>query len=84
MGLYVKGDGYTVMVPEKSVTVNSYKKGSDVISQFQSGNIYRFAIDFKEGNIDSDSQYVCADVDVKIANWVINDVTVDFATPAVP
>ena len=84
LDLYVKGDGYTVMVPQKSVTVNSYKKGSEAISQFQSGNIYRFAIDFREINIDSDSQYVCADVDVKIADWVINDVIVDFATPAVP
>lgn len=81
LGLYVKGDGYTVMVPQKSVTVNSYKKGSDVISQFQSGNIYRFAIDFKEENIDSDSQFVCADVDVTIADWVINDIEVGFVTP---
>ena len=81
VGLYVKGNNYTVQIPEKTVTVNSYKKGTEAISQFEGGNIYRLVIDFKEENIDSNSQFVCADVDVTIADWVINDIEVGFVTP---
>ncbi len=81
VGLYVKGNGYTVQIPEKSVTVNSYSKGGTAINQFAGGNIYRLVIDFKEENIDSNSQFVCADVDVTIADWVINDIEVGFVTP---
>lgn len=81
VGLYVKGNNYTVQIPEKSVTVNSYSKGGTAISQFDGGNIYRLVIDFKEENIDSNSQFVCADVDVTIADWVINDIEVGFVTP---
>ena len=81
VGLYVKGNGYTVQIPEKTVTVNSYSKDGTAISQFAGGNIYRLVIDFKEENIDSNSQFVCADVDVTIADWIINDIEVGFVTP---
>ncbi|MBP3317228.1 MAG: hypothetical protein J6L01_01910 [Alistipes sp.] len=82
VGLYVVGNGYQVQIPEKTVTVDSYNKGTTPVTEFESGNIYRFSIDFAEENVDSDTQFVCANVDVKIAQWVVNDLTVDFVTPA--
>lgn len=80
--IYVVGHGYKV--PEgsenKTVTINSYKVGNKTIETFDAQNIYKFNIDFSEDNIDKTNNYICVDVDVTIAQWVINDVEVGFQT----
>ena len=64
----------------KTVTINSYKVGNKTIETFDAQNIYKFNIDFSEDNIDKTNNYICVDVDVTIAQWVINDVEVGFQT----
>lgn len=78
----VKGNGYTIPTEnaDKTVTVVSYANEGVAINEFKSENIYRFAIDFSEKNVDAGDAYICVNVDVTIANWVIVPTTVDFAT----
>ncbi|MBQ6988135.1 MAG: hypothetical protein IJN45_03195 [Alistipes sp.] len=80
--IYVVGDGYKVPVgsENKTVTINSYKVENQTISTFDAQNIYKFNIDFSEDNIDETNNYICVDVDVTIAQWVVNDVEVGFQT----
>ena len=78
--LFVSGWNYTTNVPVRTVTINKYATGSptNYITEFASGNIYRFNIDFAHNNIDVVDNYICAEVTVTIADWVVNDVTVSF------
>lgn len=80
--LYVKAADYTALNPHRTVTINSYKTGTPAaeIGKFNAGNIYRFAINFSHENIDNTENYIIANVSVTIANWVVNNVNVDFAT----
>ena len=80
--IYVVGNGYKVPTGSegKTVTIDSYKVKGEVIESFDAANIYKFNICFSESNIDETNNYICADVDVTIAKWVVNDVEVDFAT----
>ena len=80
--IYVVGDGYKVPTgsENKTVTINSYKVENKTISTFDAQNIYKFNIDFSEDNIDDTNNYICVDVDVTIAKWVVNDVEVGFQT----
>ncbi|MBR5483694.1 MAG: hypothetical protein IKV18_03245 [Alistipes sp.] len=80
--IYVVGNGYKVPTGSegKTVTINSYKVEGTTINTFDAANIYKFNICFSESNIDETNNYICADVDVTIAQWVVNDVKVDFAT----
>ena len=82
VGMTVKGNGYTIPAEnaDKTVTVVSYANEDGAITEFKSENIYRFAIDFSEKNVDAGDAYICVNVDVTIATWVINETTVDFAT----
>ena len=80
MNVYTKGLDYTVAVANKTATINTYAANSSTITTFKAGNIYRFAIDFSHNNLDGDNTSICANVDVTIANWVVNDVTVGFGT----
>lgn len=100
VNLYVKGNGYKVQIPKKTVTITKYRSSipsqndndngtngdtsDDYMSRFNSSNIYKFNIDFAEGNIDTNTQYLCVDVDVTIANWVVNNVDVGFQTNPIP
>ena len=81
MGIYVVGNNYTVPVgsADKTVTVRTYSKDNTNITSFDAQNIYRFWIDFSEKNIDETNNYICVDVDVTIAKWVVNNVNVGFA-----
>lgn len=80
--IYVVGNGYKVPTgsENKTVTINSYKVENQTISTFDAQNIYKFNIDFSEDNIDETNNYICVDVDVTIAQWVINETTVGFQT----
>lgn len=80
LNMHVVGKGYTVQVPEKSVTIRTYNVNSSPISSFEQGNIYKFNIDFAENNIDN-VDILSVDVTVSIAKWVVNEVTPGFATP---
>lgn len=80
MNVYTKGLDYTVAVANKTATIKTYAANSSNITTFKAGNIYRFAIDFSHNNLDGDNTSICANVDVTIANWVVNDVTVGFGT----
>lgn len=79
MAAYTKGDGYTTLVAEKTVTINSYKVNGTAITTFERGNIYRFPIDFAHNNFDGDNESICATVEVEIHQWVVNPVEIDFA-----
>ena len=82
VGMTVKGNGYTIPAEnaDKTVTVTSYANKEGAITEFKSENIYRFAIDFSEKNVDAGDAYICVNVDVTIAEWVINETTVGFQT----
>lgn len=82
VGMTVVGNGYEIPTEnaDKTVTVVSYANEDGAITEFKSENIYRFAIDFSEKNVDAGDAYICVNVDVTIATWVINETTVDFAT----
>ena len=82
VGMIVKGNGYTIPTEnaDKTVTVVSYANEDGAITEFKSENIYRFAIDFSEKNVDAGDAYICVNVDVTIADWVINETTVGFQT----
>lgn len=79
MSAYTKGDGYTTLVAEKTVTINTYKVNGTAITKFEKGNIYRFPIDFTHKNFDGDNESICATVEVDIHQWVVNPVEIDFA-----
>ncbi len=76
----VVGKNYNVAVPTKTVTVNQYNVNNAKIEKFAAENIYVINLLFKEANIDEVDTYICVNVDVTIAEWVINDTDVDFAT----
>ena len=80
--IYVVGKDYTVPAgsENKTVTIDSYNGEDGEIKSFDAANIYKFNICFSESNIDETNNYICADVDVTIAKWVVNDVDVNFAT----
>ena len=81
LDMTVTGNGYTVAIPEKKLTVNSYKFNGSPISTFKAGKVYNFAINFAASNLDSDaSATVSAEVTVTISNWVVNTCEVGFAT----
>ena len=86
VGMVVEGNGYTIPSEnaDKTVTVTSYANQAGAITEFKSENIYRFAIDFSEKNVDAGDAYICVNVTVQIANWVINETTVDFQTKPNP
>lgn len=78
--LYMRYGSHTSMIHDRTVTINEYKNGGTPITSFDSGNIYRFAIDFGKSNLDNAdaTNHICVECTVSIANWVINDITVDF------
>ena len=90
--LYLRYPNHTsIVVHDRTVTINKYSKvetdasgnvTKTEISDFESGNIYRFAIDFGKSNLDekNENSHICVDCTVEIANWVVNDIDVDFAT----
>lgn len=80
LSLDLVGNGYTIAVPERTLTINKYKVDGEEISEFKAGNIYRFDIVFSQDNFDDNStSEVKVDVTLNIANWVINTTTVEFA-----
>ena len=80
--MVVEGNGYAIPSEnaDKTVTVVSYANEAGAINEFNSENIYRFAIDFSEKNVDAGDAYICVNVDVTIAEWVIVPTTVGFQT----
>lgn len=74
--LTVEADDYHVAVPKKTLTITGYqdKDGKD-ITMFARENIYKLKVPFSEKNIDSTDAYICVDVDVEIAEWVVNTIT---------
>ena len=77
----VDGNGFTPAVPEKTATVVKYKLSNGTeIQNFEAGNVYRLKYHFLESNIDPTDTQICVAVDVTIANWVINDINIEFAT----
>lgn len=80
--MVVEGNGYAIPSEnaDKTVTVVSYANEAGAINEFNSENIYRFAIDFSEKNVDAGDAYICVNVDVTIATWVIVPTTVGFQT----
>lgn len=78
---YVHNATTALQVPYRTVTINKYEVNNNNIEEFESGNIYRFAIDFSHKNFDgSDDSYICAEVAVTIGKWTVNDVKVSFNT----
>ena len=95
LNMHVVGNGYTVQIPKKTVTINSYKSdkagqndndnvtpsdaSDDTMTKFNSGQIYNINFNFRENNIDN-NDILCVDVTVTIADWVVNTITPGFAT----
>lgn len=76
----VVGNGYTVAVPERTLTVSTYSVGGTQIDKFENGNVYKFDIKFKESDLAADgSATVSATVTVTISEWTVNDTSVGFA-----
>ena len=95
LNMHVVGNGYTVQIPKKTVTIKSYKSdkaaqndnkngtpddaSDDTMTKFNSGQIYKINFNFSENNIDN-NDILCVDVTVNIAEWVVNTVTPGFQT----
>ena len=80
LALDLVGNGYTVAVPERTLTITTYKVNGEAIENFEAGNIYRFDIVFGEENFDENStSEVKVDVVLTIAKWTINTTEVEFA-----
>lgn len=83
--LTVEGKGYTVAIPKKTLTINGYqdKDGKD-ITTFACENVYKLKVPFLEANIDATDAYICVNVEVEIAKWVVNTITPTFGTNPTP
>lgn len=80
LALDLVGNGYTVAVPERTLTITTYKVNGMAIEEFKAGNIYRFDIAFSENNFDDNTtSEVTVDVEMTIAKWIINTTEVEFA-----
>lgn len=76
---YVYDENSSLAVPYRTVTINKYSESGTEIHKFDSGVIYRFAIDFSHENFDgSDDDYICADVTVNIAKWTVKNINIGF------
>ena len=79
--LTVEGKGYTVAIPNKTLTINGYlDKDGNKIEKFECENIYKLNVPFLEANIDATDAYICVNVEVEIAKWVVNTITPTFGT----
>ena len=79
--LTVVGKNYTVAIPEKTLTINGYlDKDGKEITTFKRENIYKLNVPFLEANIDATDAYICVNVEVEIAEWVVNTITPTFGT----
>lgn len=75
----VVGDGYTVVAPERLLTVNSYKVNGGNITYFEAGNVYKFAINFGVDKLFGNSDVnVSAEVTVEIDQWIVNETQIGF------
>lgn len=86
VAMTVVGKNYTVAIPEKTLSIVGYEKNGEEITEFAPENIYKLTVPFTEANIDTTDAYICVNVDVTIAKWVINTITPVFGTnpPATP
>ena len=75
VNMEVVGKNYTVAIPKKTLTVTGYNGANGAITSFDAENIYQLTIPFNEADIDKTDAYICVDVDVTIAKWVINTIT---------
>ena len=83
VNLEVVGNNYTVPEPSKTLTITGYNdKDGHAITEFKPEYIYKLTVPFKEENIDATNSFICVDVEVTIAEWIINTMTPVFATPA--
>ena len=83
--LTVEGNGYDVPAPDKTLTINAmkYKKEDgtyEYVENFEPEHIYKLTVPFKEANIDTDNSFICVDVEVAIANWIVVTLEPEFAT----
>jgi hypothetical protein len=79
--LIVEGKGYTVAIPNKTLTINGYlDKNGEKITTFECENVYKLKVPFLEANIDATDAYICVNVEVEIAKWVVNTITPTFGT----
>ena len=80
LDMNVTGNGYTVAVPERTLTVDTYSVGGNEITTFETGNVYKFNIEFAASDLAEDgSATVSASVTVTISEWTINETSVGFA-----
>ena len=83
LSLDLVGYDYTIAVPNRTITINSYKVNGEPVGSFEAGNIYRFDISFSEQNFDENTtSEVGVGVELTIAKWVINTTEIGFANSA--
>lgn len=78
--LEVTGKNYTVAIPEKTLTIEKLMNNGTEVTEFAVENIYKLNVPFYEKNIDATDAYICVDVEVTIAKWVVNTLTPVFKT----
>ena len=76
--VYVKGNNYTTIAPNRTLTIVGYNGGA--ITQFEAGKIYKIAIDFEYTNLDPANNIISAYVEVEIADWEVVATTPTFKT----
>ena len=77
--VYVKGNNYTTIAPNRTLTIVGYNNGG-AITKFEAGKIYKIAIDFEYTNLDPANNIISAYVEVEIANWEVVATTPTFKT----
>ncbi len=75
VAMTVVGKNYTVAIPGKTLSIVGYQQNGQDITEFKAENIYKLTVPFTEANIDPTDAYICVNVDVTIAKWVINTIT---------
>ena len=74
MVLTMEADAYDHKVnsPTKTLSIVGFNEG---IKTFERSKIYRMNINFNEENLDESNEAICVEVTVKVANWVVEEVT---------
>jgi hypothetical protein len=59
----------------KTLSIVGFEEG---ITAFERSKIYRMNINFKEENLDESNEAICVNVEVKVANWVVEEIHPEF------
>lgn len=70
MDMIASAYDYTVVNDKKTLSIGF----GEAVKEFAPGNIYRFAVNFGENNLDDSNEAICVEVTVTVAKWAVVNV----------